>query len=129
MPPTSASACRWRTCTRSSSAPSWSEAHAVTTAAEDTPAEAALRAEVRAWMADHAARFGPSDRHIRMVDTVEIAAAARSWQRELDEGGWGAPTWPHELGGRGLSANEAPLVPEEQSRYATPTGPFHLALP
>ena len=95
---------------------------------DDTPAEAALRAEVSAWMADHAARFGPSDRHIRMIDTVEAAAAARAWQRELDDGGWGAPTWPQELGGRGMSANEARIFREEQARYATPTGLFHVAL-
>ena len=95
---------------------------------DDTPAEAALRAEVSSWMADHAARFGPSDRHIRMIDTVEAAAAARAWQRELDEGGWGAPTWPHELGGRGMSANEARIFREEQARYATPTGLFHVAI-
>jgi alkylation response protein AidB-like acyl-CoA dehydrogenase len=95
---------------------------------DDTPAEAAVRADVRTWMADHAARFGPSDRHIRMVDTVEVAAAARAWQRELDDGGWGAPTWPHELGGRGMSANEARIVREEQARYATPTGLFHVAI-
>jgi hypothetical protein len=36
---------------------------------DDTPAEAALRAEVRAWMAVHAAPYGPADRRIRLVDT------------------------------------------------------------
>src|ERR687893_3280499 len=115
MPPTSESACRWPNCTRWSSAPSWSGARAMTTTPEETPAEAALRAEVRAWMADHAARFGPADRHIRMVDTVEVAAAARAWQRELDDGGGGAPPRPHQTGGRGLSAHTGPHHPPGQA--------------
>jgi alkylation response protein AidB-like acyl-CoA dehydrogenase len=96
--------------------------------ADDTPAEAALRAEVRPWMEAHAARYGPATRHVRMVDTVEHAAAARAWQRELDDGGWGAPTWPHDLGGRGLSANEARIVREEMTRFAVPIGLFHVAI-
>ncbi len=94
---------------------------------DDTPAEAALRAEVRAWMHEHAQPFGPADRHVRMVDTVEQAAAARAWQRQLDTGGWGAPTWPHELGGRGMSSNEARIVREEETRFAVPTGLFQVA--
>ncbi len=95
--------------------------------ADDTPAEAALRAEVRAWMAEHAARFGPARRHVRMVDTAEQAAAARAWQRELDLGGWSVPTWPEAHGGRGLPAAMARVVHEEEARYATPTGLFQVA--
>jgi len=95
--------------------------------ADDTAAEAVLRAEVRAWMEQHAARFGRAERRIRMIDTVEHAARARAWQAELDGGGWGVPTWPVALGGRGFSANEARIVREEETRFATPTGLFHVA--
>jgi alkylation response protein AidB-like acyl-CoA dehydrogenase len=95
--------------------------------ADDTPAEAALRAEARAWMRQHAQPYGPAARHVRMVDTVEQAAAARAWQRELDSGGWGAPTWPEALGGRGMSSNEARIVREEETRFAVPTGLFQVA--
>ncbi len=94
---------------------------------DDTPAEAALRAEVRTWMEGHAARFGRARRRVRMIDTVEHAARARAWQAELDSGGWGVPTWPAALGGRGLSSNEARIVREEETRYATPTGLFQVA--
>ncbi|HET6948993.1 MAG TPA: acyl-CoA dehydrogenase family protein, partial [Acidimicrobiales bacterium] len=94
---------------------------------EDTPAEAALRAEVRAWMAVHAAPYGPADRHLRMVDTPERADAARRWQRTLDGGGWAVPTWPEAAGGRGLTANQARIVAEEETRYAVPSGNFHVA--
>src|SRR5690606_22137547 len=94
---------------------------------DDTPAEAALRADVRTWMEHHAARFGRAQRRVRMIDTVEHAARARAWQAELDSGGWGVPTWPTALGGRGLSSNEARIVREEETRYATPTGLFQVA--
>ena len=98
-----------------------------TVSADDTPAEAALRAKVHAWMDEHAGQFGRAERHVRMVDTVEQAAAARAWQRELDTGGWSVPTWPAELGGRGMSSNEARIVREEETRYAVPTGLFQVA--
>jgi alkylation response protein AidB-like acyl-CoA dehydrogenase len=95
--------------------------------ADDTPAEAALRAEVRAWMEVHAAPYGPATGHIRLIDTDEFAAVGRRWQRTLDEGGWSVPTWPVELGGRGFSSNEARIVREEETRYAVPAGLFQVA--
>jgi alkylation response protein AidB-like acyl-CoA dehydrogenase len=95
--------------------------------ADDTPAEAALRAEVRAWMDEHAGRYGRARRHVRMIDTVDHAEAARAWQRELDAGGWSVPTWPEHLGGRGLSSDEARVVRQEEARYAVPTGLFQVA--
>jgi alkylation response protein AidB-like acyl-CoA dehydrogenase len=94
---------------------------------DDTPAEAALRAEVRAWMAVHAAPYGPADRRIRLVDTPDHAAAARAWQRTLDGGRWAVPTWPEALGGRGLPSALARIVSEEERRWAVPTGNFQVA--
>ena len=78
-------------------------------------------------MEEHAGRFGRAQRHVRMVDTVEQATLARAWQRELDAGGWSVPTWPSSAGGRGLSANEARIVREEETRFAVPTGLFQVA--
>ncbi len=94
---------------------------------DDTPAEAALRAEIRAWMAVHAAPYGPADRRIRLVDTPEHAAAARAWQRTLDGGRWSVPTWPESLGGRGLPSALARIVSEEERRWAVPAGNFQVA--
>ena len=95
--------------------------------ADDTPAEAALRAEVRAWMEVHAAEYGPATAHIRLIDTPEFAATARAWQRTLADGGWSVPTWPVEHGGRGLSSNEARIIREEETRFAVPAGLFQVA--
>lgn len=95
---------------------------------DDTPAEAAVRAEVRPWMEAHAARFGRAERHQQMRDTAENVSAGREWQAELDSGGWGAVSWPAELGGRGYGPNEARVFHQEQARYDVPTGSFHIAI-
>jgi alkylation response protein AidB-like acyl-CoA dehydrogenase len=91
--------------------------------ADDTPADARLRAEARAWMEEHAARYGPVRRDRRQArDTQQHADDCKAWQRELDSGGWGAPTWPVEHGGRGLSGHQARIIAEEQARYQVPYG-------
>ena len=94
---------------------------------DDTRAEAALRAEVRAFMEEHATPYGPSTRHLKLDDTRAFADRARAWQRTLAGGGWSVPTWPAELGGRGLSSNEARIVREEETRFAVPAGLFQVA--
>jgi alkylation response protein AidB-like acyl-CoA dehydrogenase len=95
---------------------------------DDTAAEAAVRAEVAPWMAAHASRFGPAVPRSRGDDTPEGVAAARAWQRELDEGGWGAVTWPVEHGGRGYGPAEARVVREEEARYDVPAGMLNVAI-
>ena len=101
---------------------------AIEPGADDTPAEAARRAEVRAWMDEHAARFGPGGQPHRMDDSAEFVDASRAWQRELDEGGWGAITWPEAFGGRGFGPNDARIFREEQQRYAVRTGAQHVSI-
>ncbi|WP_436794501.1 acyl-CoA dehydrogenase family protein [Actinospongicola halichondriae] len=95
---------------------------------DDTPAEAAVRAEVRPWMEEHAGRFGPGSGHLQLGDSDEYIAAARAWQAELDSGGWGAPSWAPELGGRGYDPSQVRVVKEEELRFAVPAGAFHVAL-
>jgi alkylation response protein AidB-like acyl-CoA dehydrogenase len=95
---------------------------------EDTPAEAAVRAEVGPWMEARASRYGLADRAVDMRDTAERVEAARMWQAELDDGGWGAVSWPVEYGGRGYGPAEARVVAQEQFRYAVPAGAFAVAL-
>ena len=46
-------------------------------------------------------RFGEADPGRNL--TLE---QARAWQRRLADGGWGAPAWPLEYGGRGLGPVE-----------------------
>lgn len=88
----------------------------------DTPQEAAFRAEARAWLAAHApAHEVPVG--VKIPD-VEEAVRGRAWMRELYNGGWSGLTFPKALGGRGLSGIEAVIFGEEESRYHLPKGPF-----
>lgn len=88
----------------------------------DTPDEAAFRAEARSWLAVHAPVHAmPSG--VQMPDDEE-AARGRAWMRELYDGGWAGLTFPRSLGGRGLSGAEAVIFAEEEGRYHLPKGPF-----
>jgi len=88
----------------------------------DSPDEAAFRAEARAWLAVHAPAhvLAPGD---KMPDTEE-ADRGRAWMRELYAGGWSGLTFPKALGGRGLSGAEAVIFAEEEGKYHLPKGPF-----
>lgn len=88
----------------------------------DSPDEAAFRAEARAWLAAHAPAhvLTPGD---KMPDTDE-ADRGRAWMRELYAGGWSGLIFPKALGGRGLSGAEAVIFAEEEGKYHLPKGPF-----
>ncbi len=88
----------------------------------DTPSEAAFRAEARAWLAVHApAHEMPRGQRL---DDADEAARGRAWMRELHRGGWAGLTFPRALGGRGLSGIEAVIFSEEEGKYHLPKGPF-----
>jgi len=101
----------------------------------DTPAEAAFRAEARAWLEanapakgspeafDHMSSPGRSEEQER-----ELAGRARAWQAELAAGGWACLSWPPEYGGRGASAVEAIIFEEEQRRFGISMSIFMAAL-
>ena len=90
---------------------------------DDTPAEAAVRAEARAWLESVAKRRGEGDggwRSFRAkTDEADVAqlATAKAWQRTKFDAGWAAVHWPVEHGGRGQSGIEAGVFSEEESRF------------
>src|SRR5205823_8294689 len=73
-----------------------------------------IRAEARAWLEQHF----PAWRHEHGLDgdVPFETELMRSWQRRLHVGGWGAPAWPVEYGGRGFGPVETMLWAEEKSR-------------
>ena len=88
---------------------------------EEPPHLAAIRAEARAWLDENWPSF--CDEH---PDTGRYEPArARAWQRRLADGGWGAPSWPKEYGGRGFGPLEATVWAEEKAR-AGATIPFNV---
>lgn len=96
---------------------------------DDTPAEAAFRSEVRAWLEAHA----EPKRHARDfvgdgLPPDERLAAARAWQARKAAAGYAAVTWPRELGGLGGTVVQQLIVHQEESRYRSSFGIFEIGL-
>ena len=83
----------------------------------DTPEQAAYRAEARAWLEAHKDEAPPRYGSYENEDYVD---ARRAWQRRLAEAGLAAVTWPVEVGGRGLGPIEQVTVNQEISRAQVP---------
>ena len=83
----------------------------------DTPEQAAYRAEARAWLEANRADAPPRSGSLQDPSYV---AARRAWQRRLAEAGLAAVTWPVEVGGRGQGPIEQVTVNQEISRAQVP---------
>jgi alkylation response protein AidB-like acyl-CoA dehydrogenase len=83
----------------------------------DTPEQAAYRAEARAWLE---ANKGQAPPRAGSLEDEQYVNARRSWQRQLAEAGLAAVTWPTEFGGRGLGPIEQVTVNQEISRARVP---------
>ena len=100
---------------------------------DDTPEEAAFRAEARAWLDAHAIPKGhPDDFSDGLWSTAydedTYIERCRQWQRTLFEGGWAGITWPKEYGGRGLKPIHQVIFNQEQSRYGVSNGAFMISI-
>ncbi len=79
-------------------------------------AESAFREELREWLGENPPdpeppREGGEDAHY---------AWRRAWQRRLYDGGWAAPHWPVEYGGRGSTLTQSAIYFEEIGRARVP---------
>ncbi|PZQ64746.1 MAG: acyl-CoA dehydrogenase [Phenylobacterium zucineum] len=96
---------------------------------DDTPQEAAFRAEARAWIAANAPRhlegelkrasFGSS-----AVESEDPLAAAKAWQKKKAEAGWACLHWPKEYGGAARTPIERVIWGQEEGAYGALSGPF-----
>jgi alkylation response protein AidB-like acyl-CoA dehydrogenase len=84
---------------------------------EDTPREAAFRATLRKWLAEHAPQ-GP-----RPLGGGERARFWSAWHRSLFHGGWMGLSWPVEYGGRGLSPIYEAILADEVGAVGAPPVP------
>ena len=87
----------------------------------DTPAEAAFRAEVRAWLGEHLkgefAALGPGN-----GPSDETGWDVRvEWEKLLGADRWVGLTWPKEYGGRAANIAEQIIFNEEYTRANAPT--------
>lgn len=89
----------------------------------DTPEEAAFRADVRAFIAEHLPKdWQRSDEDNAMVepDDPQRRAFLREWRRSLASRGWIAPHWPREYGGAGMTQGEQFIFNEEMAEARAP---------
>jgi len=87
---------------------------------QDTPDEAALRAEVSAFLEARLERRGSDSRLSVMGSADDRVDEGRTLLAQLDEGGWAVPTWPVEHGGRAATATQAAIFHQELARFETP---------
>ena len=100
---------------------------------DDTPEEAAFRAEARGWLEANAIPKGHPEDFSGGVwsadyDEATYVDRCRAWQRQLYEGGWAGITWPREVGGRGGQPIEQVIFNQEQARFGVSTGVFMVAI-
>jgi len=76
----------------------------------DTPEQAAFRAQVRSWLDENKAGAPPAS-----GDSGDSAFidSRRAWQDKLAEAGYAGLTWPKEFGGQGLGPIEQVIVNQE----------------
>jgi acyl-CoA dehydrogenase len=94
----------------------------------DTPAEAAFRAQARAWLEANARRrsgrgdWSAGPRAHTDAAEREFFERCREWQRTLFDGGFAGITWPREFGGRGGSPAEALIFAAELEAFDATSG-------
>ena len=90
---------------------------------DDTPQEAAFRAEARAWLDAHAPREYEDDLRTSPFGSVrlggrDVIAASKAWQKTKQEAGWACLQWPKAYGGRGASPIERVIWQQEEGIFA-----------
>ncbi len=95
----------------------------------DTPEEAAFRAEARAFLQANAEpRSTAKPVNFRRHIGPEQLQAAKAWQAKKEAAGFAALTWPKEWGGRELSPMMQVIYHQEEANYAVPNGVFEIGL-
>jgi alkylation response protein AidB-like acyl-CoA dehydrogenase len=90
---------------------------------DDTPEEAAFRAEARAWLAANAAPRDRADSLVVNQETGDFSREfphARAWQAKKYDGGFGAVYFPAEVGGRGGTSLQNMIFTAEEARFDVP---------
>ncbi|MDB5620902.1 acyl-CoA dehydrogenase [Tardiphaga sp.] len=89
---------------------------------DDTPQEAAFRAEARAWIAANAPKQYQDELNKASLGRIQlkggnILEVAKAWQKKKAEAGWAVPHWPKEYGGRGATPIERVIWQQEEGVF------------
>src|SRR5258708_25445289 len=98
---------------------------------DDTPQEAAFRAEAKAWISANAPKQYEEDLRKSSLGRTQIKGAnildvAKAWQKKKADAGWACLHWPKEYGGRGSSPIERAIWQQEESPLGKLSGVFIL---
>ena len=96
----------------------------------DTPDEAAFRAEVRTFLEANATLRRPDEaaHRARYAEGPEALARGKAWQARKYDAGFAGITWDPRWGGRGGTPIQQVIYSQEESRYAVPRGYFEIGL-
>ena len=95
----------------------------------DTPEEAAFRAEVRSWLDAHAKPKSESAENVRgALSEAEALKRAKAWQALKAEKGYAKITWPKEWGGLGGTPMQSVIFSQEEQKFDVPGGFFDIGL-
>jgi alkylation response protein AidB-like acyl-CoA dehydrogenase len=89
----------------------------------DTPEEAAYRAEARAWLEANAPKGV-----VRDDEDPAGLKEAKAWQAKKAAAGYACITWPKEWGGPGGANWQAQIFNQEEANVPTPGNPFQIGL-
>src|SRR5947209_12162510 len=98
---------------------------------DDTPQEAAFRAEARKWIDANApkqfeAELSQSSLGRIKLQKHDIVDVAKAWQKKKAQGGWVCLHWPKEYGGRGASPVERVIWQQEEGVYSKLTSRIQI---
>src|SRR6202790_2338014 len=96
---------------------------------DDTPQEAAFRAEAKAWIAANAPKQYEEELKKASLGRTQIKDAnilevAKAWQKKKAEAGWACLHWPKEYGGRGAPPSESGVCPQGGGALGQLSGMF-----
>ena len=89
----------------------------------DTPEEAAFRAEARSWLEANAPKESLAGK-----PEAELLTLAKAWQAKKAAARYACITWPEKLGGRGGTPIQQVIFSQEEGRVGAPRGFFEIGL-
>jgi len=95
----------------------------------DTPEEAAYRAQVRGWLDNNAKPKVAQARANKAPGRLEeIIKKSKEWQAKKADAGYACITWPKEWGGGGGTSIQNVIYSQEEAKYQAPAGIFTIGL-
>ena len=96
---------------------------------DDTPQEAAFRAEVRAWIGANAPHELRADLESSGFGNLSLGGRdpmqlSKAWQKKKADAGWACLHWPKDYGGRGATPIERVIWGQEEGPYGALGGIF-----